>query len=228
MVNGEEVGDGAASFKKRFKTCIENQLREKTQQTPRQRAVRAKGTVGVLEAEYEPHVPDIIVQQRTREHLQNMHKLNPTSWNQNEVEQDMINTYELTREDIVKAKEKVFSAAESADQDEPPTKALCEIKELWPFLFENNVLSQHHKRLTGRELLPHVKEFMTTKLDYYMMYLTSGSTANLKNLALRLKAEHYFEAATHAPKKLLCCILMITNHFKENKDLLIHPTEVIF
>lgn len=227
ILDGKLVGDGKGSFQKNLKTCIENQLRDKAQESPRQRAVRAKGIVGVLPTQYEPPVPNTLEQEGIREHLQNMAKLNPNSWDQEEIKNDMIKTYELQREDIIKVKEKVFSAPESQDQDQddPPTKALAELKVLWPFLFRHYVTSLHHRRLTGREVFPHIQEFMTRKLDNYMMYLTSASTSNIKNLAIRRKAEAYLQ---DAPKKLLCFLIMIINHFKENKELLILPIEVIF
>lgn len=230
-VNGKVVGGGKGSFVKRLKTCIENKMRNKDQKSGKQRAVRAKGTVGVLAQEYEPLVLNSTEQQGIREHLQNMHRLNPNTWDINEIKKNMTETYELQREDIVKIKEKV-SSQEDLIQSEPdevnPVKALSEIKELWPFLFEKPVLSDHHKRLTGRELYSNAKEFMLSKVDFFLMFFTSSSTANIKNLALRLKADPYFEISPVAPKKLLCTVLMTANHFKENIDYLLIPVEVIF
>lgn len=232
-VNGSEVGNGQQSFIKRFKACIENQLRDKSvEQSTRQRAVRAKGVVGVLASEYEPDILDSPKQQETRERLQNIHKLNPRSWDYDAVRKDMIETYELQREDIIKVKElfdeEEEKSAEGEDEDDVQEKALVTISKLWPFLFEKDILTLHHKRLTGRELLPRAKEFMRDKVDFFMMYLTSASSkSNIKNLALRIKSGPYLEETPYAPKKLLCAILMIANYFKEDSSLLFLPVEVL-
>lgn len=73
-------------------------MRDKKQQTPRQRAVRVKGIVGVLPGEYEPNVPNSTQQEAIREHLQNMHKLNPNAWDIAEIQSDMVKSFELQRD----------------------------------------------------------------------------------------------------------------------------------
>lgn len=235
-INGNDVGNGVKTFAKLFKACVENQLRDKSQPS-RSRAVRAKGVVGVLANEYEPNVVNEGLQRELKDKLQNLHKTNPDHWNKQEIKQDMKNTYELQRQDIVIAKEKVEeegrkenekdnSGNTDEQEDIPPTKAILELQQEWPFLFEEEFLSLHHKRLTGRELYPYVIEFMNAKLEYFLLYLCTAPKCGVTNLALRINSEAHFESAPFAPKKFLCFVFMIANYFKEDKSNLVLPIEV--
>jgi hypothetical protein len=193
------------------------------------KAVRSKGVVGVLPAEYDPPVLDQEVQEGMRDSLLNTSKENPANWVWTDITRQMLATYELQRRDIINAREKVLDQMntdeEETDADDIPLKALEEIKNLWPFLFKAPILSLHHKRLTGRELQPALQEFIDEKLEVALLYLTSCSAANTANLSLRLKLEKS-ETLWNKDNKLLCCTTMVANHFKENKSIFLHTVEV--
>ncbi|XP_034232840.1 uncharacterized protein LOC117640446 [Thrips palmi] len=229
IVDGKKVGDGKASFTKSFGISVDNRMRDKNKSKP-QRAVRGKGIVGVLPNQYQPDVRNAIEQAGMREHLQNLHGLNPTQWDWTEIQSDMRATYELQREDVVKARDSVemmagtgTGATEAEEtEDDPTPKALAQVKKLWPFLFSQCCLQDHHRRLTGRDIRIHLESYKERKLKSVLRYMTSHSTTNTANLALRLRLKNFTLSDSN---KLLCIFFMVANHFKEKREVLFKTVE---
>lgn len=237
VINGKQVGDGKAGFRKAFHECTENAMREKNQMPKAHQVVRASGVVGVQPDEYEPALDQAsrLEQEGIRSHLQNLHHADPDDWAWENIHQDMMESYILQRHDIVKAKEAVTTYENHEEQgenidpdedpDEPSVKALQRVKELWPYLFRPQGLRDHHNRLTKRDLKPHLDEFLESKLDHILVYLTSSSKSNQKNVALTMRLDRVVKEWT-PPKKFLKMILMLANHFGERKNILLHAVEV--
>lgn len=222
IIDGSKVGDGTFSFEKCLYTCVENLVRDKNKPQQQQKAVRGKGVVGVIHSEYQPNVTNAIEQAGVREHLQNMNGFDPNLWNWAEIKRDMNSTFELQRDDIIKAREKI-EEAEEQDTDEPVTTALADVIQLWPYLFKRPCMKDHHFRLTGRDIRTPLETFVDRKMEYVLLYMTSHSLSNTKNLALRMKLEKYEDAA---PNTFMCVFIMVANHFKEKHEELIHTVEV--
>lgn len=222
MVDGNKVGDGQASFKKSFGFSIDNKYRDKNKSKP-QKAIRGKGIVGVLQEQYQPIVRNSIEQAGLREHLQNLFNLNPTQWDWTEIRKDMSNTFELQREDVVKAKEIVEVVLEAGDEDNPAVRALAQAKALWPFLFKQSCLQDHHIRLTGRDIRTNLESYKENKLNSVLNYLTAHSTKNTLNFSLKLEMETFPPSDSN---KLMCILFMIANHFKEDIEVFFKTVEV--
>lgn len=235
MVNGSEVGDGKAGFQRSVLICTENQMRPKDNPPNIPNAVRASGIVGVLEEQYMPNLDGTARedQEKIREDLQIIYNEDSDTWFWDDIKENMLNSYELQRDDVAKAKVAIEQESnnqekenEQSDSDEPPPpKALSELMNSWPFLFYVSALTWHHNRLTGRALQPHLDEFLEKHLEYTLNFLTSCSKSNKKNMALNLKLNKKIQNWT-VPQKFLKALYMIANHFGEEKYLFIHSAEV--
>lgn len=228
-INGKQIGDGKAAFKKAFHECTENKMRANNQASKAHTVTRASGIVGVEPAEYEPMFDEAsyIKMEDIRQQLQNTHMAGPDGWVWENINRDMKETYALQRKYIIEAKEQVEASEASFEEnvDEPQPRALERLKKLWPFLFMLQGLTDHHDRLTHRCLKPHLDEFVEKKLDYMLMYLTSGSKTNQVNVALGMKLDRTVREWTPA-RKFLKMILMLMNHFSETKTVLFETVEV--
>lgn len=240
VVNGTVVGDGRANFTKALKISIENKMRNTKYSHPtntRKLAVRGQGIIGVLHDQYEPAIdaPSKERQVMIKGHMQNMHGLGPDTWTWEQIERDLDETYELQRQDIIFAKEQVAKLLndkgedseheQEADDIRVSIPALEQLKGLWPFLFKIAGLRNHHKRLTGRDIRPHLEEFLQNHLDLFLLFLTSSSSSNTINLALRIKLESNGKFETLS-QMLLAMLHMLANHFKENIKLFLQTAEV--
>ena len=247
FVGDKLIGDGKATFQHRFHICIENLMRDKSMKNPPTiNTKKGKGTVGILIDQYLPRLTeaDHTSQAGIRDHLQNYHNLDDRLWRWNEINADMEATYELQREDIHKAKSAVeahaaaAAAAENkennADIDEPdfmndddplPEPALKVVKGKWPFLFQIPGLRNHHQRLTGRNIHKEMLQFCEKHLEFAYLFMTSGSKANVENLAFRLRLEGKSEEISTS-SKLLAFVLMVAKHFEEDASLFILSAEV--
>jgi hypothetical protein len=233
-VNGAVISDGRASFQKMLKISIENKMRKTTSRTARlPKAVRGKGIVGVLVTQYEPQVTSREDQEGIREHMQNMHSFDSDSmWDWEDITRDLENSYELQRQHMILAKEKIEkqSTVASDEEEENPDEveempALKNLKCQWPFLFTVQGMKTHHKRLTGRNIEGALEDFVGTQLDMVLLFLTSCSSANTDNLALRIRLESQgnFE---NKQQQFLAFFKMIAAHFKEKEELFLKNVEV--
>jgi hypothetical protein len=231
-VNGKKVGDGTSSFLKSVIICTENMMRDKNKEEPA-RAVTTKGIVGIIPSAYKPPLKadERKFQESIRESLRNECDFDPESWDWDEIKSEMQKTYELQRNDIVKAREKVMTTNQNdsdndEEPDEVPVAALAEVKSLWPFLFKRPGLAQHHEQLTGRNLHPTLEAFIEGEImETVLMYMTSCSSSNTANTAVRLKLDSDQSLQTKS-NKFLALMLMTINHFKEDKKVLLHHAEV--
>jgi len=238
-INGKVIGDGKLTFAHRFETCAENLIRKEQRKrqgkTTKITAKKGTGTVGVLIEEYEPKLAPAskTEQEGIREHLKNYHKQDASEQDLEQVSKDLDNTYELQRADIVTAKQDDMMAAEDKDEGaenpdgditEPALQVL--LKE-WPFLFHPEMIRRHHHRLTGRDIHLDLLKFCEDKMEFLLLYMTTSSSANVENMALRLNAERRC-IELGLSERLLLVLLMVANHFKEDSTSLIYCTEVSF
>ena len=200
--------------------------------------MRGMGAIGVLHDQYEPAIQGLAKERQAgiREHLQNLHRANAMNWTEASLMNDLTSSYELQREDILMARKKVNEEAnKSASEDDvneeneldAPVRvpALQELKNLWPCLFTLPGIECHHFRLTGRNIRPALQEFRDEHLHFLLLFMTSNSASNTKNLALRLKCE----SAGHLSrfeKDMLTLFMMVANHFQENWEGFLKTAEV--
>lgn len=223
------------AFARRFEICAENLIRKEQRKRQGKRTkVQSKkgtGTVGVLIGEYEPKLAPAskTEQEGIREHLKNYYQLDALEQNLEQVTTDLDNTYELQRADIISAKQDVLMAAEDKENqdDELIEPALKVLLTQWPFLFQPAMMRRHHKRLTGKDIHLEKEKFCEKKMDLLLMYMTTSSSSNVENMALRLKAERR-SIELGSSERIMLVLLMVANHFKEDSTSLIYCTEVSF
>jgi len=191
----------------------------------------------VLISQYEPTLAPAsqTEQEGIREHLKNCHECDSLEDILDEVSRDLDKTYELQRGDIVRAKEDVVEAAsdnENADENEDPDEvlvtrepALKKLVKQWPFLFYPAMMRKHHNRLTGRDIYLEMAKFCENKMEVLILFMTTSSNANIENMAIRLNAEQSHEQIS-VPDRFMMVLLMVANHFKEDKASLIFCAEV--
>lgn len=233
-VNGKSAGDGSPAFQHSLEVCTGNLLRrhnEKNKSRPKVSAKKGKGTVGVLASQYEPVLAPAsqTEQEGIRVHLQNCHEIDSLDDILEDVTRDLERTFELQRGDIVRAKEDVMEA--SSDHENPDDVVVTEdpaLKKLvkrWPFLFYPEMMRKHHTRLTGRDIHLEMEKFCENDMEQLILYMTTSSNANIENMALRLNAEQTHEDL-NLPDRFMMVLLMVANHFKEDKASLIFSAEV--
>lgn len=236
-LNGNELGDGKKTFAHRFEVCAENLIRklQRKSKTTKVQAKKGTGTVGVLIAQYEPNLAPAsrTEQEGIREHLKTYHKLDALEQDLEQVSKDLDNTFELQRADIISAKNDVMMAAEDKVEgdenldDELIEPALKAVLKEWPFLFHPEMIRRHHHRLTGKDIYLQKESFCENKMDFLLLYMTTSSSSNVENMALRLKAERN-SRELGTSEKMMLVLLMVANHFKEDSTSLVYCTEVSF
>lgn len=235
-VNNKIIGTGRAALSHAFEVCTDNLMRKYYSKgnTRSLRAVKGRGSVGVLIEQYQPELTSTNeeVQSQIAEDLKNHHALESKHWDWEKISTDMIRSFELQRQDIVEAKEEVTketaekenTGAENEDDDVLPKPAIQQVKEKWPFLFRKGIMTNHHNRLTGRNLSNEMARFMEEELDFVLNFMTTCSKSNIKNFALRLTLEEGTDLTPES--KVLAVMVMTANHFGEDFTSFLHGAEV--
>lgn len=225
QINNVVISDGKSAFLRALGICVENLSRayyqKSTSGSAPKKAKVGRGTVGVLAKEYNPRLAEAAQseQEGIKEYLKNLHSTG--FWDWDEVEENLRNTYELQRLDILNARETVERATEDDEDFGLEERAMSVLKKDWPFLFEVKGTIIHHNRLTGRDIEANLTRFINEDLNLFIMFLT---TLSVKNMKIKAKVD-----MMNIPvgRKVLTAVEMLTIHFKEKFSNIVLTAEVI-
>ena len=210
---------------RKLETSVENKMRSYVPAASD--AVRGADVIGVIVNEYNPQVLDEVAQEGIREHLVNDHEFDQHSPDWTYVESKMAETYELQRKQIVESKE-VVRNMQPDDEDEVHEKELHILKRKWPYLFMDRGLLQHHKRLTGRDLVARNEQFRVDgHISHLSHFLTTSTKTGTENLIIRLKAEKARGLLDESHMFMVVCEMLCQN-FGDDFDLLFKTAEVSY
>lgn len=231
IIKGVAIGSNRSNFFRAFESCIENLMKTGNTGLKKSKVMKGKNVVGVDPDVYDPVMTKDSreVQEGIKEHLKNLKALGTDEHNWPEIVNNLKETYELQRTDILLGTSEILGggAGRSSEDDDEllNEKAFEKLKREWPFLFEMVGLELHHNTLTKRELGVKIKSFVEEHLRFTLYFLTSSSNCNVENViqCLLLKKR---PDILDPERKFLLMLNMLANHFRENFSSLYIPAEV--
>lgn len=120
VINGKIVMNGQTTFAGKLEECMKNKSRNGESRSAARRAVKGSALIGVLLNQYNPGTEnaqlDAKAEEALRLHLVMVSKQNPDHFEWDSILKNLSQTYNLLREEIIEAKEKVDKEEQEKEQ----------------------------------------------------------------------------------------------------------------